>query len=170
MLPRIVCWHLWLERNKRIFQNKEQSPEKIVSKMQALMGEIIKTNQVARNKTKLSPNEMEWMHSFNVSAIDTDLTLKKLEIWEIRLDKSQFGNWLKERKMFKLFFNGASKRNPGMVGGKGVVICPEGKIEVEYSWNIGVDSNNMAKAYGLWQGIKQLKAKGIEEASVFGDS
>ena len=72
--------------------------------------------------------------------------------------------------MFKLFFDGASKGNPGMAGGGGVVICPEGKIEVEYSWNIGVDSNNMVEAYGLWQGIKQLKANGVVEATVFGDS
>ena len=28
----------------------------------------------------------------------------------------------------------------------------------------------MAEAYGLWQGIKQLKDKGVEEAIVFGYS
>ena len=36
--------------------------------------------------------------------------------------------------------------------------------------NIGIESNNMAGVYGLWQGIKQLKEKGVEEAMVFGDS
>ena len=44
-----------------------------------------------------------------------------------------------------------------MVGGGGVIIFPEGKIEIEYYWNIGEDSNNMAKAYGLWKGLKQLE-------------
>ena len=61
---------------------------------------------------------------------------------------------MKERKMFKLFFDGASKGNPGMVGSGGVIIYPEGKIEVEYFWNIGTDSNNIVKSYRLWQGIK----------------
>ena len=28
----------------------------------------------------------------------------------------------------------------------------------------------MAEAYGLWQGLKQLEARGIEEAIMFGDS
>ena len=28
----------------------------------------------------------------------------------------------------------------------------------------------MVEAYGLWQGIKQLKANGVVEATVFGDS
>ena len=47
---------------------------------------------------------------------------------------------------------------------------PGGKIVTEYSWNIGYDSNNMAEAYGLWQGLIQLKEKGVGEAIVFGDS
>ena len=58
--------------------------------MQALMGEVIKVNQLTRNKVKLSANEVNWMQSFNASAIDIDPTPRKLEIWEIRLDKSQF--------------------------------------------------------------------------------
>ena len=77
---------------------------------------------------------------------------------------------MKERRIVKLFFNGASKGNPRMAGGGGVIISPEGEIEMEYFWNIGNDSNNMAEAYGLWQGIKQLEKKGVEEAIVFGDS
>ena len=72
--------------------------------------------------------------------------------------------------MFKLFFDGASKGNPGKAGSGGVITCLEGNIEVEYYWNIGFDSNNMAKVYGLWQGMKQLKDKGVEEAIVFRDS
>ena len=57
-----------------------------------------------------------------------------------------------------------------MAGRGGFIICSEGKIEVEYFWNIGTKSNNMAEVYGLWQGIKQLKEKGVEEATVYGDS
>ena len=110
------------------------------------------------------------MQSFNASSFDIDPTPRKLEIWEIRLDKTQFGNWMKERKMFKLLFDGASKGNLGMAGSDGVIMCLEGKIEVKYFWNIGIESNNMAEVYGLWQGIKQLKEKGIEEATVYGDS
>ena len=56
------------------------------------------------------------------------------------------------------------------MGGGGVVIDPGGKIELEYYWNIGYNSNNMAEAYGLWQGLKQLQKKGVDEVMVFGDS
>ena len=86
------------------------------------------------------------------------------------MDKSQFENWLREWKIFKLFFDGASKGNPGKAGGGGVVINPRGKVEIEYSWNIGHDSNNMAEAYGLWQGLKQVQKVGADEAVVIGDS
>ena len=72
--------------------------------------------------------------------------------------------------MFKIFFDGASKGNPGKAGSGGVIMCPEGNIEVEYYLNVGFDSNSMAEVYGLWQGIKQLKDKGVEEAIVCGDS
>ena len=72
--------------------------------------------------------------------------------------------------MLKLFFDGASKGNTRKVRGGRVIICPEGNIEVEYFWNIGFDSKNMAEAYELWQGIKQLEEKGVEEAIVLGDS
>ena len=41
---------------------------------------------------------------------------------------------------------------------------------MEYYWNIGYNSNNMVEAYGLWQGLKQLQEKGVEDVMVFGDS
>ena len=94
----------------------------------------------------------------------------KLEEWDIRMECDQFASWLKEKKTFKLFFDGASKGNPGKAGGGGVIIDPDGKVEIEFSWNIGNDSNNMAEAYRLWQGLKQLQGKGVEEVLVFGDS
>ena len=49
------------------------------------------------------------------------------------MDKLQFENWLRERKIFQLFFDGASKGNPGRAGGGGVIIDPGGKIVAEYS-------------------------------------
>ena len=92
------------------------------------MGEILNVMVVPKNKANLADNEINWMQIFNFSVV-TDLAKKQLENWEIRFDKSQFENWLKERKIFKLFFDGASKGNPRMAGGGGVIICPEGKIE-----------------------------------------
>ena len=68
------------------------------------------------------------MQKLNVLA-GNSINVKKLEDWEVRMDKSQFENWLRERKIFKLFFDGASKGNPGKAGGGGVVINLDGKVE-----------------------------------------
>ena len=70
---------------------------------------------------------------------------------------------MKERRIVKLFFGGASKGNPRMAGGGGVIINPEGKIEMEYLWNIGNYSNNTDEAYGIWQGIKQLEKRELRK-------
>ena len=131
--------------------------------------EVISISKLPSNKGTLTEKEKERMKKF-IPLADNLMDAKKLEAWEIRMDNSQFDNWLKERKIFKLFFDGASKGNPGKAEGGGVIINPDGEVEVEYSWNIGYETNNIAEAYGLWQGLKQLLGKKVEEVLVFGDS
>ena len=168
-IPKLICWCLWNERNYRIFQDKMQLTCKVVVKIQALVMEVNNISKIPSNKGTLTEKEKEKMKNLTPLA-DNLVAAKKLETWEIRMDNSQFGNWLKERKIFKLFFDGASKGNPGKAGGGGVIINPDGEVEVEYSWNIGYETNNIAEAYGLWQGLNQLLVKKVEEVLVFGDS
>ena len=85
-----------------------------------------------KNKTKLSLDEVNWLHSFNIYDLDTTLAKQSLEVWEIRMGQSQFEIWMKERKLFKLFFDGASKGNPAVAGGGGFIICPEGNIKTKF--------------------------------------
>ena len=152
-IPKIICWCIWNECNHRILQDIAQLAWKIAIKANALMGEIVSVLRISKNKGNLIDNEKNWLQSLNIYA-ESNLAKKQLENWEVRLDKSYFENWLKERKIFKLVFDGASKGNPRRAGGGGVVIGPDEKIDIEYYWNIGQDSNNMAEVYGLWQGLK----------------
>ena len=69
-----------------------------------------------------------------------------------------------------LFFDGASKGNPGAAGGGGVLYDPEGNLNLTYAWNLGIDSNNMAEALALWQGLSQAIRLGIQDLTVVGDS
>ena len=168
-IPKLICWYIWNERNLRIFQNKSHPAWKIAAKVEAMLGEIVNNSKIPSNKGKLNANEESWLKRLNIKMV-RDEVARPLEKWEIIMVDSQFENWLKERKIFKLFFDGASKGNPGKAGGGGVIIEPGGEIMMEYYWNIGQNSNNMAEAYGLWQGIKQLQKEGVEEVMVFGDS
>ena len=56
------------------------------------MGEIIKTKVVPKNKTNLASNESSWMQTFRFSEIDIGEIVKKMESWEIGLDKAQLGS------------------------------------------------------------------------------
>ena len=58
----------------------------------------------------------------------------------------------------------------GKSDGGGVIYNLKENIEIDYSWSIGFDTNNMDEAYSLWQGLKQLENLGVDEAMVFGDS
>jgi ribonuclease HI len=67
-------------------------------------------------------------------------------------------------------FDGASKGNPRATGARGVLYGPGGNIVSTFSWNLGVATNNQAKAYALLQGLSITKARNIRILSVMGDS
>ena len=69
-----------------------------------------------------------------------------------------------------LFFDGASKGNPGPSGGGGVILSPSGSTRFSYAWGLGVESNNIAEYYALWQGLRQANRLSIRKIYVFGDS
>jgi len=86
------------------------------------------------------------------------------------MDSTPFDIWRKERRLFKLFFNGASKDNPGAAGGGGVIINLEEHKEITCSWSIDFGTNNQAEAYGSLQGLKQIQTLKVNKALIFGDS
>ena len=51
-----------------------------------------------------------------------------------------------------------------------MIFGPDGNLNLTYSWNLGIDSNNMAEALALWQGLNQALLHGIQDLTVMGDS
>ena len=43
-------------------------------------------------------------------------------------------------------------------------------MEFKFAWGLGINTNNMAKALALWQGLRIAVALGITELIVIGDS
>eukprot|EP00253_Pinus_taeda_P004750 PITA_04750 len=90
--------------------------------------------------------------------------------WEIRLPAQEYKMWMQSSNCPTLFFDGASKSNPGQAGAGGVILNESGVNICNYEWSLGRKSNNNAEALALYQGLMQLKRMGIRKALVFGDS
>ena len=69
-----------------------------------------------------------------------------------------------------LFFDGASKGNPGQAGGGGIIFEPSGNPHLSYAWGLGHTSNNQAEYLALWQGLNQARKLNIQKITIFGDS
>lgn len=54
--------------------------------------------------------------------------------------------------------------------GGGVIMDPRGIIETSFAWGLGVFSNNQAKAYALWKGLKISKGSCAQSLVVVRDS
>ena len=69
-----------------------------------------------------------------------------------------------------MLFYGDSKGNPGKAGGGGGLFDPGGNLILKFSWGLGMETNNVAEALALWQGLNQASHQGITDLTVVGDS
>ena len=90
--------------------------------------------------------------------------------WEIRLSEQDFKTWVQSSNCNSLYFDGASKSNPGQAGAGGLIVDEIGDTIFSYEWSLGKRTNNSAEALALYQGLLQLKNLGIRRAMIFGDS
>ena len=123
------------------------------------------------NAQPLDELESTWLSAITSSAQNSPLARQpKLADWEICLEDDDFINWRCSLEEHCLFFDGASKGNPGPSGGGGVILTPSGSTRSSFAWGLGVESNNFAEFYALWQGLRQAIRLNIRSISIFGDS
>lgn len=70
---------------------------------------------------------------------------------------------------YKLFFDGASKGNPGAAGAGAVLIAPDGST-TNCNQSLGVATNNVAEYKALILGLEAAIAEDVRHIEVFGDS
>jgi hypothetical protein len=143
----------------------------VSAKAKVMLGDFLSSIKFPTNKDKLNPIEEEWLSSLIPSALKVSTPPHPSTYeWEIRLDPSNFTNWRKSLQRHSLFFDRASNGNPSEADGRGVIIDPEEIKVLSYSWGIVKDTNNIAKALTLWQGLSQAQLMNITDLNVFGDS
>ncbi len=71
--------------------------------------------------------------------------------------------------MFTLYFDGASRSNPGPAS-YGGVFYKDGEEQYTYKKYIGTTTNNVAEYQALLNGLLLAQEKGIKHLQVYGDS
>ena len=69
-----------------------------------------------------------------------------------------------------LFFDRASKGNPGLIGASRVIFYPGGNKQKDFAWGLGRSTNNHAEWQALLKGLEIAITLEIQDLVVFGDS
>jgi ribonuclease HI len=170
-LPKFILWKIWLERNNKLFRETTSNPAQVATKIKAYFGESAPYFCKAKISGPLEPEEEQWIKSFKIRDHSQQIGSKvKQETWEIRKEEEDFEEWKRKRNKHILFFDGASKGNPGVAGGGGVLVSPNGLLEITYAWGLGTETNNRAEALALWQGLTQAINQNVQDLVIIGDS
>jgi len=166
LLPGIISWGIWKERNKRIFKNQSSRIEDIWSN---LCGNL---------------NETLMIHSWTPKDLPS-LEVEKgiLRSWQLlqpqtqhKISTSTSSSTIKDtwsappEHSYKLNFDGDSKGNPGKAGFVGILRNHEGTPLQIYFRSLGWDTNNSAEIKGLWQGLLLARNLNLQPLIVEGDS
>eukprot|EP00253_Pinus_taeda_P026904 PITA_26904 len=124
-----------------------------------------------RNEARLLKEEDSWFNKLAPKLKERPhQSVSVSSKWEIRLEEQEFIKWRSALEEHCLFFDGASKGNPGVAGSGGILLSPGGLLEMRFHWGLGIESKNRAKALALWQGLNQAIKRNISSLVVFGDS
>jgi ribonuclease HI/exonuclease III len=169
-VPKFVCWQLWLARNDQIFNGHTRSPLQVAVKAKALLLETAQ-HQYFNEDPLLRPEERRWLSPLEPSPRKLLLTPQTVNPeWRIRESEDSFTNWWKSKKLTTIFFDGASKGNPGNAGAGGVIYSSDGILRDCFCWGLGQKTNNQAEILGLLRACLIAREKGDKDLQVFGDS
>lgn len=169
-LPKYVCWKIWLARNQQIFSDLRLSPLQVAAKARALLIESVQHHYVKEDPF-LQQVEKRWLGKFEPQPRNS-LPSPTLEIpdWKLREADGLFQAWWRAQNRTSIFFDGASKGNPGPSGAGGIIFTPEGRSKVSFCWGLGVKTNNQAELLSLLKSCQIAREKGVKDIQIFGDS
>eukprot|EP00253_Pinus_taeda_P019866 PITA_19866 len=159
--------------NNSIFNGKKPCITKTIAKTVALISETIETNgYTQKDPVQIGSKVHEWVSKFKIEPriIKKTITSQRGQEWKLRGTKQEVENWIHKQKRPTLFFDGASKNNPGQAGAGGIIRDPQGEILVKYEWGLGIMSNNKAEAYSLLLGTSIARKLGLQNLLILGDS
>lgn len=97
----------------------------------------------------LDEMEDQWVGSLSPQPSLTLPSKVVLPSWKFRLSLEELVDWKKKQQKWVLQFDGASKKNPRVAGGGGILFNPDGITEIKFAWGLGRKTNNQVEMYGL---------------------
>lgn len=166
LLPGLILWTIWKERNKRIFKDQSTPIDIIWIKFCRNLQETIALHPWQDSDFLSSPNEESIWNNWNLSISPPTVPPSA---HSIHPDSAH--NWSPSSHItFKLNFYGASKGNLGLAGFGGILRNSDGNILQIYYGSIGINSNNSEELEGLWQGLLIAEEVNLSPLEVEGDS
>lgn len=162
--PSMIVWHIWKERNRRIFREEYHSREETIKSIKTTIEEVVSGN--IRKKRIIFYNacdkKMEKRWAFK--------ELTKVRIADKAKDRKKV-RWIAPKKDWtKLNFDGASRGNPGKVGYGEVIRDKNGSFLQAIYEKIEDTTNNEAEIRALEAGLEMCVEKGLTKVTIEGDS
>lgn len=147
----------------------------VIAKTIANISEAVSANSTTTpDQSSWAQEENDWYNKFNIchsqNAPPKSKAHQKQPNWKLRGTKEEINQWILAQNRPILFFDGASKNNPGAAGAGGIIKNHNGTSICRYEWGLGKVSNNAAKAYRLLLGTIILSRRGLRNAIILGDS
>lgn len=169
-IPKFVYWQIWLARNDQIFNGHHLPPLQVAAKAKAFLLEAAQ-QQFHKEDPLLLPEERRWLHPLEPAPRKSPLTPQTTNPeWRRRDSEDAFSIWWRSKKLTTIFFDGASKGNPGTAGAGGIIYSTDGTLKDCFSWSLSQESNNQAEIYGLLKACQIARDQGVKQLQVFGDS
>jgi len=144
LIPGIICWALWKERNAKIFKGIHNQEEVVLSIVKQTIRETLASS------TLQSPSDPPSCSELCI------LTLLDLHLTQYSKASRISGNWGTtddwsplETSTLKLNYDGALKGNPGRASLGGDFQNSDGEITWIYVGNLGNTTNNAIKLQAL---------------------
>lgn len=90
ILPKVVCWHIWLERNSKIFQEKAHKAIVVLIKIKTMLKEILSENVGKLIDKNLSNHEKEWAELLGLQIHNAESHQGKNKDSQISMTKEHF--------------------------------------------------------------------------------
>jgi len=134
--PQVCVLEALACKKQQIFNNTAWTPSMVAAKAKGLLLETL-SSQNHKTDTSLQQEEKNWLGTFVLTHQIHSSEKPHFETkWRLRDNHDIFQSWWKKQGITSVFFDGASKGNPGTVGARGIIYSSEGKILETFCWGL----------------------------------